>query len=317
MELVSVVIPTYNRSHILSRAIESVLNQSYSNFELIIVDDGSTDGTKEMISQYSDSRIQFIELGSNKGANAARNEGIRKSNGKYISFLDSDDEFAADHLEKAISYLEQAPRSAKGVYTSQKEYLNGTFHSSSVAKKVLDSPKQIIRRYSANGFSSFTFSSDIFDNIELLDEELEAYQDMDFLIRFLQYYELHPISDFLVKYHIHDEQISSDPDRRLSALEQLISKHKKTIEKSNTGYLHYSRGFQYVEKNSMNKAKTEFAAAIKSDPIKFRYYFQFFSSLFGYSGFKTINNMKSKLVYLYQRFDLNIFPTNVIILELK
>lgn len=306
MELVSVVIPTYNRSNVLSRAIESVLNQSYSNFELIIVDDGSTDGTKELVSQYSDSRIRFVEFGSNKGANAARNEGIRKSNGKYISFLDSDDEFTSDHLENAVSCLKQSPRSVKGVYTSQKKYIDGSFHSSSVAKKVLNSPKQIIRSYSANGFSSFTFLSGVFDKVGLLDEELVAYQDMEFLIRFLQYHELYPISNFLVKYDIHDGQISSDPDRRLSALDQLITKHKKTIKESNTGYLHYSRAFQYVEKNNMNKAKVEFAAAIKRDPIKFRYYFQFFSSLFGYSGFKRINNIKSKLVYLYQRFNSNI-----------
>lgn len=90
MPYFTVVIPSYNRSHIVGRAIESVLNQSYSDFEIIVVDDGSTDNTKEVVCQYMDSRIHYF-FQENSGVSAARNTGSKLAKGDYLVFLDSDD----------------------------------------------------------------------------------------------------------------------------------------------------------------------------------------------------------------------------------
>ena len=103
---ISVVIPTYNRNHTLKRAIDSVLRQTYKNFELIVVDDGSTDKTVESLSCYKE-KIHLIKLGKNHGVSLARNVGIHASKGEYVCFLDSDDEWLEDKLQRQVNLLSQ------------------------------------------------------------------------------------------------------------------------------------------------------------------------------------------------------------------
>lgn len=97
---VSVIIPTYNRSQILLKAIESVLNQTYQYFEIIVVDDGATDNIEEMVSQVKDLRIKYIKLSENMGPSYARNMGIKYSKYNYIAFVDSYDIWHKEKLEK-------------------------------------------------------------------------------------------------------------------------------------------------------------------------------------------------------------------------
>lgn len=103
---ISIITPTYNRAWCIERAIQSVLNQTYKNWELIIIDDGSTDNTKEIIKPYlKDKRIKYFYQ-KNKGVNIARREGIKKATGKYVTFLDSDDELKRNALELMSSDLD-------------------------------------------------------------------------------------------------------------------------------------------------------------------------------------------------------------------
>jgi len=108
MTSVSVIIPAYNQGHYLEGCVQSVLNQSYQDFEVIIVDDGSTDRTKEIGTSFSDSRVHYIYQ-SNKGLSGARNTGIKKARGKYITYLDSDDQFLPKKLEVLVDKLENEP----------------------------------------------------------------------------------------------------------------------------------------------------------------------------------------------------------------
>lgn len=102
---VSIIIPTYNRAYILSRAIDSVLAQTYDNFELIIVDDGSTDNTRELVDSYKDSRICYYYTKLNNGASAARNFGIEKATCDYIAFEDSDDAWHPTKLQRQMELM--------------------------------------------------------------------------------------------------------------------------------------------------------------------------------------------------------------------
>ena len=108
--LVSVIIPCYNQAHFLAEAIQSVLSQGYSNFEIIVVDDGSTDDTQEVASTYAgeDSRVKLITQ-QNRGLAAARNRGLAESRGEYVVFLDSDDRLLAEALEVGVGELESHP----------------------------------------------------------------------------------------------------------------------------------------------------------------------------------------------------------------
>ena len=116
MRKVSVVIPTHNRANLVGRAIQSVLDQTYRDFELIVVDDASTDGTEEVTKALNDNRIRYIHHMMNRGASGARNTGIENANGEYIAFLNDDDEWLPEYLDQMISFLEAKDRSIGLVY---------------------------------------------------------------------------------------------------------------------------------------------------------------------------------------------------------
>ncbi len=120
--LFSAVLPTYNRASMISRAIESVINQSYTNWELIIVDDGSTDNTKEIIDSYNkaDKRIKYFYQ-ENSERSVARNNGISKAKGDWICFLDSDDLYNNNHLETFYNFISQH-QFTKGLFFSGVSY---------------------------------------------------------------------------------------------------------------------------------------------------------------------------------------------------
>ncbi len=100
----SIIIPTYNRAHVIHRAVQSVINQSFLNWELIIIDDGSKDNTKDVVEQYNDARIKY-HYQKNTERSQARNNGIAFSKGSYICFLDSDDEYCVNHLSVFHSFI--------------------------------------------------------------------------------------------------------------------------------------------------------------------------------------------------------------------
>lgn len=108
--LVSIIIPTYNRAHLIGETIQSVLDQTYPRWELIVVDDGSTDNTEEVVKKIKDERIRYLNMGVHWGKlGRVRNHGVRFSTGEYIAFLDSDDLWRKDKLEFQISLLEKYP----------------------------------------------------------------------------------------------------------------------------------------------------------------------------------------------------------------
>ena len=100
----SIIVPTYNRAQNIKGAIESVLLQTYTSWELIIIDDGSTDHTKEVISKFTDTRINYIYQ-KNQERSCARNNGIKVAKGQYICFLDSDDFYLANHLQSFLTHI--------------------------------------------------------------------------------------------------------------------------------------------------------------------------------------------------------------------
>lgn len=106
-ELISIITPTYNCAKFIGKTIESVLNQTYQNWEMIIVDDASKDNTEEVVSTYKDERIKYIKLEENGGAAKARNRAMEEAKGNYMAFVDSDDLWKSDKLEKQIKYMKE------------------------------------------------------------------------------------------------------------------------------------------------------------------------------------------------------------------
>ncbi len=121
--LVSIIIPTFNRSESLPRAVDSVLKQTFQDFELIVVDDGSTDKTCQLLASFNDPRIKY-RFQPNRGVSSARNKGIRTSKGTFLSFLDSDDEWMRSKLEEQLESIEDNP-DYKIVHTDEMWFRNG------------------------------------------------------------------------------------------------------------------------------------------------------------------------------------------------
>src|SRR5215475_868787 len=117
MPKVSVIIPTHNRAEFLRSAITSVLNQTFQDFEIIIIDDASKDHTQEVIANFNDARIKVIYNQVSKGAAGARNIGIMNSSSEYTAFLDDDDEWLPEKLQIQNCFLDDSPSEVGGVYT--------------------------------------------------------------------------------------------------------------------------------------------------------------------------------------------------------
>ena len=106
-DLISIITPTYNCAKFIGVTIESVMKQTYENWEMIIVDDASTDNTEEIVRRYDDKRIKYVKLEKNSGAAIARNKAMKLAQGKYMAFLDSDDIWKENKLEKQINFMEE------------------------------------------------------------------------------------------------------------------------------------------------------------------------------------------------------------------
>lgn len=181
-DLVSVIIPVYNRPKELQRAIHSVLNQTYQNFELLVVDDGSESDLKQICDSFHDERIRFLRNEKHTNANVARNRGIREAKGEYISMLDSDDEFLPIHLERRIEKIQEW--NCDGIFGSAFVW-NGDEKKIKLSRPLRD--KESMADYLLNGGSAPTpshfYKKDAVLDV-IWDETLFRHQDYDFSIRF-------------------------------------------------------------------------------------------------------------------------------------
>lgn len=180
----SIIIPTYNRVEFLRIAIESVLQQTFDNYELIIIDDGSTDKTKEMIQgYYPDNKKLSYFYQNNQGVSKARNQGIERSKGKFIAFLDSDDRFCRQKLEISYAYIKNNPQ-YKIFHTQEIWYCNGTILNQ---KAYHQKPTGLIFSNSLKlcciGLSTALINQKLFDEVGYFDENLPACEDYDFWLR--------------------------------------------------------------------------------------------------------------------------------------
>jgi glycosyltransferase involved in cell wall biosynthesis len=229
--MISVIIPTYNRASFLDEVIQSVLNQDYfvrnssSSFEFLVIDDGSTDNTKEIVKSFGNKmKYHFQE---NKGVSAARNLGLDLAQGDYIAFLDSDDLWKKEKISIQMSFMNAFPQ-AKVCYTEEIWIRRGVFVN----------PKKKHRKYSGWIFdrvlplclislSSALFRREVFEETGKFDEELLVCEDYDFGIRLTFKYPVYFLpKPLIIKRGGHPDQLSQKywgMDRfRIKALEKAL-----------------------------------------------------------------------------------------------
>lgn len=235
--IVSVVLPTYNRASTLPRSISTVLNQTYTDLELIVVDDGSTDETSQVVVSLADARTRFMRHKVNQGPSAARNTGIVASRGRYIAFQDSDDEWLPDKLDQLITVLESAPP-AVGVAYSSFYRLEGNRKrlfppravqmASRLPSRVHRLEGDIHRSLHRGNFvtpQAAMVRRDCFERVGLFDEEMFAFVDWELWLRLSKAYHFAFVSAPLVLVYATPASVSSDPDWVLRAFRSLLEKH--------------------------------------------------------------------------------------------
>ncbi len=206
---VSVIIPTYNRASVVQKAIHSVFNQSFENWELILVDDGSTDNTRELLQPYTNhSKVKLLKT-ENKGVSAARNLGVEKACGKWIAFLDSDDQWFPEKLEKQMAESRRNPefsiihgdemwiRQGVRVNPMKKHQKKGGDLFDQALKLCCISPSTVL------------IKKNLFDKVGGFREDFPVCEDYDLWLRITSRYPVGYIDDFLVKkYGGHRDQLS-------------------------------------------------------------------------------------------------------------
>ena len=304
---VSVIIPTYNRAHLIGIAIKSVLNQTYQDFEIIVVDDGSTDNTGEIIRSFKDKRVKYIKkYKENKGSSVARNIGIKVARGKYIAFLDSDDEWLPEKLDKQIKVL-QSESPEVGVVYSNLCYIdeNGKSMNKSLSRKKEGYIyEDLLGRNYVGTPSTLLIKKVCFNQVGLFDDLLNAQEDWDMWIRIAKYYRFALIKIPLVKYRLHSNQISRNLELKIITANRILVKYKDELEKRRGVHSkHYFYiGLRFCRIGKTKEGRRYLIKAISLYPFCIMYYICMFGSLFGSKCFiffvNIIKFLKNKILNL-------------------
>lgn len=230
--LVSVIIPCYNHGRYLSKAIESVIKQTYANFEIIVVDDGSTDNTKEIAQSYQ--KVKYV-FQFNQGLSAARNTGIDQCNGNYLVFLDADDWLLTDALMINLDFLQASPQLA---FVSGGHRLffckDQTTHE---VTNILEADHycHLLERNFIGMIATVMFQRWIFDFFRY-DTKLEACEDYDLYLKVAR---IHPVAnhtELIAVYFIHDSNMSNGSAIMLDTALQVLDTQKNDLRNDNERY---------------------------------------------------------------------------------
>ena len=212
--LISVVIPLYNREGSIGAAVESVLSQSFEDFELIVVDDGSTDGGPDLVEALGDPRIRLLRHPFNRGANAARNDGVRQARGEIVSFLDSDDLFLPNKLQTVADVFSR--RDDLGVLMDSFRKARPGRDETLCRNPMIDHRHDLVRalfgRRIWKSAAGISVERDLAIRIGLFDEGLKRRQDLDFLLRAVWAAPALSIPDVTWIKTFTDDSISADID---------------------------------------------------------------------------------------------------------
>lgn len=291
MPLVSVVIPSYNHAPFVKEAIASVLDQSIPDFEIVITDDGSTDGTVAAIREIQDSRIDLHVFKNNRGAAAALNASIERSRGEFICYLSSDDKFLPDKLEKQIDFLRENPDVAatfgiprfideRGSPLAEENQFNGAIFRAPLHEN-LRSSEDWLRRFFLRGnclcHPTAMVRRTVYDEIGLFDPRFANLLDFDMWVRLCMRHEIHVSAAELTLMRIRDEGRNMSAPRIENIVRNNIEffeilKHYKALTRSDVGRIFSQEIRESALENVQDSALLLAEIALKS-PARFHMLF--------------------------------------------
>jgi len=265
---ITVIIPTYNNANFIAAAIDSVLEQTFQNFELIIVDDGSTDSTQQIVEKYvkCESRITYIYQDNSGGAARPKNIGIKHAKGIYIAILDADDIWLPSKLEKQMRLIKKSPAKVGIIgcsyFLKQDEVVNGKVYVNMYSDQLRNI---LLRDYLGPG-SSMIYKKSVFDAVGLFDENLRTSQDWEMRIRILQSYHVAIVNEPLVTYRLHENNISKvSVAVRDNDYKYIFNKYKSLYEKDDNvlSLYYYYNATRFLSAGDAIKARVNIVRSIK------------------------------------------------------
>ncbi|WP_185858967.1 glycosyltransferase family 2 protein [Vreelandella nanhaiensis] len=244
LPMVSVIIPVYNRAHLLHRSLDSVVSQTFKNIEILIIDDCSRDDPYSVTKEYNDSRIKYIRQKENQGVAAARNRGLREAKGEFVAFLDDDDEWFPEKLSRQVELFLQSPPEVGLVYTGVETVMDEGHSEVQLPTERGDVYRKLLIKNCIHGGSSTMMRRNIITNVGFFDENLVAIEDYEYWLRISRYYYFDFIEEPLVRYH-DIRAISTNTDVRrsrnfqanLDARDQFYVKHQAQMKKEGVAHL--------------------------------------------------------------------------------
>ena len=274
MPLVSIVIPTFNCESYIGEAVDSVLRQDYRSFEIIVVDDGSTDNTRQVLEKYR-GKIRYIYQ-ENGGRSAARNRGIKETRGEYIAFLDADDLWENNKLALQMEYFLKHP-DVSLVYADAL-----TFRGSEI---VAPSMFQDREPFSGDCFlallrenfiptQTVIVKKECFKNSGLFDEALEVSEDYDLWLRIAKEYKLSYVPKVLASYRLHEANVSQNVAKMTKAHEGILRKYvvqagfKPVLAGQILSYFYFKAGYNLFSANKTKESREYFFKSISFWPLQ-------------------------------------------------
>ena len=286
---VSVVIATYNRANFLPETIDSVLNQRFQDFELIVVDDGSTDNSREVLRRY-EPRVRYIYQ-ENHGPSAARNLGVRHAKGAWIAIQDSDDLCAPEHLAALHGYVQSHPECGmvfgNGGYLGGKEHNRETIVPRDKSRRLARDGVRLVDHFERSivRLQASLISKRCYDALGGHDESLWLCMDLDLSFRLFMNYPVAYIDQVVFLYRRHPGNISRNEDLRtlenIRVIEKLLKEYPKarqllgqTTIDHRVAYRYYRLAKGRWKRHQCDEARSALRAAISLRPyaLKYRYY---------------------------------------------
>jgi glycosyltransferase involved in cell wall biosynthesis len=299
---VSVVIPTRNRPRHVARAVRSVLAQTFSDLEILVVDDASTDDVGAVLAPLADARVRVLRHDRRRGACAARNTGIDAARGRFVALLDDDDEWMPGKLAAQVARFASAPEIGL-VYCGVEVVSEAT---GEVQRRSLPKGAPLtyadLLRSTGFGASAAVVRRECFAAIGGFDETLAGAQDRDMWLRIAKRYRLDYVPDALVRWYIHGEQITTDLGVKITARRQLLHKYADDLRSHPAALarLLLSLGMMYGADARPAPAAWCFLRAIRRsprDPVPYRHLARLLSSRAGYrtwvreAGFENVGGI--------------------------
>jgi glycosyltransferase involved in cell wall biosynthesis len=315
-DLISIIVPSFNREHTILRALNSLINQTYANIEIIVVDDCSTDNTVPLIKSLmkTEPRLQLVINPENQGPNPTRNRGIAHATGKYLSFLDSDDEWYLETIEILWNKIKTTSDKVGVVYAGI-NFITDTYE------------RKIYPKFRGNVFRDFMtkgaigsyplIKREVFTKTGLFDESEElrrgGNQEYELWIRIAQHYEFESVNEVLLKHYFHADSVTFQsaikrPFTKINSYLYIWKKYQQYFTEDTDAYVFFCyKIFEMLKDKPQKKlAKKIIFMALKTDKSKLRTYYHLIFYLNNFYApidiLSRVHDLASQFKEWYERF---------------